>query len=74
MGGATIPYVTVHMHKRKWLFTSAVSRDSATAKLSSLTAKVKEVMEEFVMKAEKQGVIVVAHTTNTPPRKELRLV
>ena len=50
------------------------SRDSATAKPSSQTAKEKEVVEKFVNTVENRGVVVVAHTTNILPRKELRSV
>ena len=35
------------------------SRDSATAKPSSLTAKEKKVVEEFIKKAEKQARVVI---------------
>ena len=52
MGGVTIPCVA--SARTEWLFYQYFSRDSATAKPSSLTAKLKEVVEKFINKAEKQ--------------------
>ena len=53
MGGATILHVTPA--RMKTTIYQYFSRDSATAKQLSLTAKKKEVVEKFVNKAEKQG-------------------